>query len=130
MGSGGQLNVSCSIGTCTTTSYTQQSSGTAVYADTPPQVNASGQALEYQYTVAALGCNGARTVPSSAPNDPYSAESNAVQYPGCSINPAIVENGAQNPSGTGDTPQDPWIFNSGDTITVTPAPLTNVKPVP
>jgi prepilin-type N-terminal cleavage/methylation domain-containing protein len=129
MGGSGQLNVTCVTGTCATTSYSQQLSGSVGYVDFPPVVDGTGLALEYQYTVAALGCAGAQTLPSSQPNDPYSPESNSVQYPGCSINPAIVEAGAQNPGASGDSPGTAWIFNSGDTVVVTPSVGSNVVSV-
>lgn len=131
-GPSGQQTINCSTGNCPVTPpgpYSQLTAGIASYVDFPQQVNSSGQALEYQYTVAALGCPTAQTVPSPAPNDPYSVESNAVVYPGCALNPSIVQAGAQNAGATGDTPAQAWVFNSGDTITVSPTPPTVLQSV-
>jgi len=138
-GPNGQLEANCSTGNCTSSgsSYTQQTApppgvgaaGTASYADTPPFLNNGGQVLEYQYTVAAKSCS---LYSGNAPNTAVEAgmlPNLQVAFPGCSINPAIVQAGATNPSGTGDTPAQAWIFNGGDTVTVTPPSGTNVTDV-
>ncbi len=131
----GMQNVSCAgpapATTCATTSFTQQSGGTAGYVDLPPVANGLGQNLEYQYRVSALGCAGPPPDPSAvtipaAPNDPYSAWSAFVQYPGCGINPTITPQ-SQNPTGSGGTPATAWIFGNGDSITVTGTSVQSVQ---
>lgn len=134
-GTNGQREVNCSIGVCPS-GYSQTSpSALGQYVDTPPILNSGGQVLEYQYTVAAKNCtlysgNAPHTIAEAAnPPNP------SVIYPGCSINPTIVEVGASNsglPSGSstgGDSPQDPWIFNGGDTVKVTPPGTVTVQNV-
>jgi prepilin-type N-terminal cleavage/methylation domain-containing protein len=82
---------------------------TAPVSDTAPW---AGLAFSYEYKVAAVGLCGATVVGGMSP---------AADYPiACTVNPTIVQAGAAAGSGSGDTPADPWIFNLGDTITVTP----------
>jgi prepilin-type N-terminal cleavage/methylation domain-containing protein len=104
-GTGGYLDVS---------GYTALTGSTANWTDTTAHVYETsapfiGDLMMYEYTVAAKECS------------TYGAESNTADYPtACSVSPTIVQAGAASGSGTGTTPADPWIFNSGDTITVTP----------
>jgi len=80
--------------------------------------------LEYQYTVAAKNCTLYSGV---APNGIAQAAlppNPQVIYPGCTINPTIVECGSQGTNNCGatggDSPNNPWVFNAGDTVTVNP----------
>jgi prepilin-type N-terminal cleavage/methylation domain-containing protein len=90
--------------------YSQSSGGTATWIDNTAAVSDStGIVWYYRYTVAAKLCS------------TYSSESAPAFYPTlCSINPLIVQANASNPSADGTTPQTAWIFNSGDTVTVSP----------
>lgn len=101
--------------------YSQTSSGIATYSDTTGIAidPSDGQAWSYQYTVQADDCSGGKVSP-------------AVDFPtSCTANPTIVQAGAQNgASASGDSPAQAWVFNSGDTITVTPGSgvtVTNVQ---
>jgi len=90
--------------------YSQNNNGTATYEDkTADGIDSSdGQPWYYQYTVQADDCSGGLI---SAP---------AVYPTECSVNPTIVQAGAQNAAASGSSPAQAWIMNAGDTITVTP----------
>ena len=127
-GPNGQQEVNCSTGLCTSSGGTySQLSGNPTYADTPPFLNNGGLVLEYQYTVASKSCS---LYSGNAPNTAVEAAlppNLQVAYPGCTTNPSIVQAGASNPLGTGDTPAQAWVFNGGDTIKVTPSvPIASV----
>ncbi|MEK6373071.1 MAG: fibronectin type III domain-containing protein [Acidobacteriota bacterium] len=100
--------------------YSQTSAGTASYEDTTGAAEVpagDGRPWYYQYTVEADDCSGG-------------APSPAVVYPtACSINPAIVQAGAQNPAASGDSPAQAWVMSAGDSITVTPPGAVSVKNV-
>jgi prepilin-type N-terminal cleavage/methylation domain-containing protein len=134
-GTNGQLEINCSTGTCAN-GFSQAAPTTmATYLDNPPayclgagnpiqQCTTAGQALEYQYTVAAKNC---LLYSGNSPNDRAAGgqpPNPQVIYPGCTINPSIVECGAQGMScggaSGGDTISNPWIFGAGDTVTVVP----------
>jgi hypothetical protein len=87
---------------------TSDASAIATWVDTTgPATDANGVPWYYQYVVAAKSCV------------VYGADSAPAQYPTtCSINPAIVQAGAQNPQASGDTPQQAWVMSYGDTINV------------
>lgn len=100
--------------------FSQSNSGIGSYTDNPPAADSNGQPYYYQYFVTANDC---RLGLVSAP----------AYYPSlCTVNPVIVEGGAQNGAASGDTPATAWIFNAGDTITVSPPvsggiTISNVK---
>jgi prepilin-type N-terminal cleavage/methylation domain-containing protein len=86
----------------------QSNSGTVSYTDsTAPAIDSvSKLPLYYKYTVAANDCR-------------IGVVSDPAYFPApCTIGPNITPQGQS--GGTGDTPQSPWVFNGGDTITVTP----------
>jgi prepilin-type N-terminal cleavage/methylation domain-containing protein len=88
----------------------QTNSGTVSYTDsTAPAVDsATKQPLYYKYTVTANDCR-------------LGVVSDPAYFPAlCTVNPQITAAGQT--GGTGDTPQQPWVMNGGDTITVT-API-------
>jgi prepilin-type N-terminal cleavage/methylation domain-containing protein len=87
----------------------QTNSGLITFKDTTaPAVDSNSQPLYYKYTVAANDCR-------------LGIVSDPVYFPAlCTINPVIVEAGATNGASSGDTPQQAWVFNGGDTITVSP----------
>lgn len=99
----------------------QTNSGTVSYTDTSAAAaDVNGQPLYYKYIVTANDCRlGIDSVP--------------AYYPAlCSVNPVIVEQNAQNAGASGDSPSQAWVFNAGDTITVSPpvgggVTITNVK---
>jgi len=86
----------------------QINSGIITYPDSAPAADSNGQPLYYKYIVTANDC---RLGIDSAP---------AYYPPLCSVNPVIVEAGAQSAAVSGDSPSQAYVFNSGDTITVTP----------
>jgi prepilin-type N-terminal cleavage/methylation domain-containing protein len=89
--------------------YTSSPAPMATWVDTSGDAKDNGEPWYYQYTVAAKSCGN------------YGGESPPAVYPTlCSINPVIVQVGAQNPQASGDTPQTAWIMGYGDTITVSP----------
>jgi prepilin-type N-terminal cleavage/methylation domain-containing protein len=90
--------------------FSQTSSGNGTYEDkSAAGVDiADGQPWYYEYTVEADDCSGGVASPPAL----YPTE--------CSVNPAIVQAGAQNGSASGTSPAQAWILNVGDTITVTP----------
>jgi hypothetical protein len=90
--------------------WSQSNSGIIAYTDNPPATDVNDQPYYYKYTMAANDCRlGLISVP--------------VYYPSlCTVNPVIVQAGQQG-SASGDSPSQPWVFNAGDTITVTP-PVT------
>lgn len=99
--------------------FSQTAPGTATYTDNSgPAIDpGDGRPWFYRYTVEANDCSGG--VP-SAPAD----------YPTlCSVNPTITQANSQNPSASGDSPQQAWIMNSGDTITVLPPGSVTVQDV-
>ena len=131
-GTNGQREINCSTGVCPSGYSQSPPSAQATFVDTPPMYtsgNAGGQVLEYQYTVGAKNCS---LYSGNTPNAIAQAALSpnpSVIYPGCSINPTIVEVGATNPTASGNSPQQAWILNSGDTVTVTPAQGTNTQSV-
>ncbi|HEX3071538.1 MAG TPA: prepilin-type N-terminal cleavage/methylation domain-containing protein [Thermoanaerobaculia bacterium] len=86
----------------------QINSGILAYTDSAAAADSNGQPLYYKYIVTANDC---RLGIDSAP---------AYYPPLCSVNPVIVQVGAQSNTSTGDSPSQAYVFNSGDTITVTP----------
>jgi len=138
-GTAGSMEVNCTGGTCAS-GYSQIALATPrSFVDYPVWLNPGGQVLEYQYTVAAKNCS------LYSGNSPYSiveASENQsgqiaplppgpnpyVVYPGCSTNPTIIQSGGTG-TGTGDSPTSPWIFNSGDQVTVTPGAGSTVTSV-
>jgi hypothetical protein len=74
--------------------------------------------MSYQYTITANDCR-------------LGTASTPVQYPSpCASSPTIVQQGASNGStASGTSPSDPWIFNAGDTITVTAAAGATIQTV-
>lgn len=87
----------------------QTNNGTVSYKDTTAAAaDSNGQPLYYMYNVYANDCR-------------LGLESAPAYFPTlCTVNPAIVQAGAANASATGDSPSQAWVFNYGDTITVTP----------
>lgn len=82
--------------------------GSGSYSDTTGIAidPADGAPWNYEYTVAAKDCRLGLT-------------SNVADFPtACAVSPAIVEAGASNPLASGDTIQQAWVMNAGDTITV------------
>jgi prepilin-type N-terminal cleavage/methylation domain-containing protein len=139
-GTAGELEINCVTGTCTTGFSQQSPSAQLAYVDTPPFLNNGGLVLEYQYTLAAKNCSlysgnspygiieasenqSGQIAPLPPGPNPY------VAFPGCSTNPAIVQAGAQNPAASGDSPSTAWVFNQGDTVTVTPSVGSTVTSV-
>jgi prepilin-type N-terminal cleavage/methylation domain-containing protein len=87
----------------------QTNNGTVTFTDTTAAAaDANSQPLYYKYTVTANDCR-------------LGIESAPAYYPSlCTINPVIVEANASNPAASGDSPAQAWVFNYGDTITVSP----------
>jgi prepilin-type N-terminal cleavage/methylation domain-containing protein len=123
-GSNGQREINCSLGTCANGYSQDLPINLATFVDRPPMADANGNSLEYQYRVAARNCALYSGVSPNSIAEAGKDPNPTVIYPGCTINPSIVECGAQgmncNLATGGDTPQTPWIFGAGDTVTVTP----------
>ena len=95
-GTGGSLDIA---------GYSQINSGSVSYTDNPPALSAGSQPIYYKYVVAANDCR-------------LGVESDPVVFPSlCAASPTIIGQGQASGSGSGDTPQQPWIMNAGDTIT-------------
>jgi prepilin-type N-terminal cleavage/methylation domain-containing protein len=96
----------------------QINSGVVTYTDdtAPALAASSGQVMYYKYVVAANDCR-------------LGTESDPTYFPSlCAATPTIIQAGAQNGSASGDTPQNAWIMNAGDTITASaPTGVTYVK---
>jgi prepilin-type N-terminal cleavage/methylation domain-containing protein len=119
-GTNGQKEINCVTGTCASGGFSQQTPvNPAAFNDDPPFANVGGQALEYQYTVAAKNCSLYSGVSPNTLVQAALAPNPSVIFPGCTINPSIVESGGTGTAG-GDTQNDPWVFGAGDYVTVTP----------
>lgn len=88
--------------------YSQSNTGIGTYTDSAPAADVNGQPYYYKYIVAANDCR-------------LGVASDPAYFPSlCTVNPVIVQAGATNSAASGDTPAQAWIFNAGDTITVSP----------
>src|ERR1051325_10142660 len=130
--SNGQYEINCKSGVCASGYSQSPPSAPAEFIDLPPMLDSDGQVLEYQYRVAAKNCSLYSGVSPNSISEAAKDPNPTVIYPGCSVQPTIVQNGASNyANGTvgGNSPQDPWIFNSNDIVMVTPPSGVTVKDV-
>src|SRR5438552_8133772 len=116
-GSSGLLEVNCPTGTCASGYSQTDVNAQNTYVDTPLWLNNGRLQLEYQYTIAAKNCSFYSGDPASA-HDIAAAQlppNPQVKFPTCSTSPTIDQQGSNR--GTGDSPNSPWVMNSGDTVT-------------
>jgi prepilin-type N-terminal cleavage/methylation domain-containing protein len=102
-------------GTLNVSGYSALNSGTITWTDTTAAAFMPNlEQWYYQYTVAANDCRPGLSSPKA-------------QYPTpCGASPTIIQSGAA--SGDGSA-ANPWVFNAGDTVLVTPAAGLNFRSV-
>ena len=99
--------------------FSSVAGGTVGHLDSSaPAFDSAGKQWYYRYTIQAEDCRAG-------------TESTPVDYPTpCAANPTIIQSGASNGvTASGTTPNDPWIFNGGDSVSVQAASGAKISSV-